>query len=68
MGAYLYFGKYISGRTHIGKQGRYTYGNEDNSHVHFEVTTDLTRTQGHPNETNNVYSANPYVAGLYFAN
>ena len=61
-------GKYISGRTQIGEQGRYTYGKDDNSHVHFEVTTDLTRTQGHPNETNNVYSANPYVAGLYFAN
>lgn len=61
-------GNYISGRTRIGQQGRYVFGNTNNSHVHFEVSTDLTRIHGHPNDTNNVASANPYVAGLYFAN
>ena len=64
----LKVGNYVSGRTRIGQQGRFIDGNTSNTHVHFEVTTDLTRIQGHPHNTNNVSSANPYVAGLYFAN
>ena len=55
-------GDYVYEGQKIGEQGWYY----DNTHVHFEVADDLTRTTGHPNQTNNVYSVNPYFAGLYY--
>lgn len=57
---------YIYEGTYIGNQGRYVSGSTSNSHVHFEVTDNLTQTSGSPNKTNSIYSANPYFAGLYY--
>lgn len=58
-------GDYVNEGTYLADQGRYIYGETDNTHTHFEVRSGrVTNAAGTGNEM--LRTENPYYYGLYF--